>query len=132
MKKILITLFLFLLSSPSFALEKIEYKNLKDGAKIAIEGDSWTAKINKNNKDYFVKKIPEGLSKYSEFYSPEGVFLFSTGTQYEFVHKGSLFGYSNSDLKFYEFNMFNGVLRQRELNEDEVQELFSKYEIVKI
>ena len=79
---------------------------------------------------YFIKRISEGLSKYSEFFSPKGEFIFSTGTQYEFIHEGMLLGYSNTDLKFYEFTINNDIVEQRELLKDEVQSLFPKHKII--
>ena len=43
-----------------------------------------------------------------------------------------LIGYSNYDLKFYEYSLENNILVQRELSYDEVKELFPKYNIIKI
>ncbi len=133
LKKVLIIFLVpFCLSVNAANFQKIEYKNLKDGAKIATDGLNWSTKVNKKLGDYYVKKVSEGMVKYSEFYSPDGKFLFSTGTEYEFIKNGSLIGYSNSDLKFYEFNLVNGILQQRELSIDEVKELFPNYEIITI
>ena len=72
------------------------------------------------------------MSNFSEFYSPAGEFLFSTATEYEFINKGRLIGYSNEDLKFYEFIFQEGLLTQREMTEGEIQELFPKYRIIEI
>ncbi len=131
--KIFVILFSFLLTLPSFALEQIEYKNIKDGSKISFDGINWTEKIKKRNSNYYVKKIPESNTKYSEFYSSQNEFLFSTGCEYEFIHKGSLLGYSNQDLKFYEFTLDNNnILQQRALTQEEVQALFQNYKIVKV
>ena len=130
-KKVLIILLVpFCLSANAADFQKIEYKNLKDGTKIESDGLSWTTKINKKNKNYYVKRIPNSTSKISEFYSPDGNFLFSTGTEYEFIKKGSLIGYSNSNLKFYEFSIIDNFLQQRELIADEVQELFPDYKVI--
>lgn len=120
------------LSTNATDFQKIKYKNLEDGAKISTEGLSWSTKVNKKLRGYYVKKVPEGVAESSEFYSPNGNFLFSTGTQYEFINKGSLIGYSNYDLKFYEFSMKDSVLQQRELLFEEVQDLFPQYQVVKI
>ncbi len=132
MIRIFLTVVSLFIILPSFAMEKIEYKNLKEGSKIVFNNDIWDTKVNKKTNDYFIKRVSEGISKFSEFYSPSGVFLFSTATEYEFINKGRLIGYSNADLKFYEFNLQNGLLSQRELLSDEVQDLFPKYEIIKI
>ena len=134
MKKILFILSLLFLIAPVFAndIQQIKYKNIDNGSKITTDENLWTTKINRKNKNYFIKRISEGNINFSEFYSPQGEFLFSTATNYEFIHKGSLIGYSNNDLKFYEFSMKKGLLEQRELIFEEVQELFPEYKIVKI
>lgn len=123
---------LFSLSVNASEFQDIDYKNLKDNTKIKIENGIWSNKVNKKSVDYYTKKSSGGALNYSEFYSHDNIFLFSTGTQYEFINKGRLIGYSNTDLKFYEFDIKEGMLIQRELLEDEVQELFPKYKIIKI
>lgn len=123
---------LFTLSVNASDFQNIDYKNIKDGAKITCLDGIWTNKTNKKTKDYYIKKVSAGTSNFSEFYSPEGEFLFSTGCQYEFIYNGSLIGYSNSDLKFYEFTIKDNLLEQRELTEDEVQNLFKNFKIIKI
>ena len=117
---------------PAIALENIEYKNIGNEEKIALINGVWSAKLNRKTENYFVKRMSEGVLRFSEFYSPDGTFLFSTGTEYEFIEKGRLIGYSNSDLKFYEYTILNGILEQRELTYEEVQELFPEYKIIKI
>lgn len=130
MKKFLV-LFLLLFVLPCYAVENIEYNNLKPKAKIGYFNNIWTAKVNKTD-DYFVKKISDGISGYTEFYSKGDEFLFSTATQYEFIYKGSLIAYSNNDLKFYEYYFDDNLLNRRELTYAEVSEMFPDYHIVKI
>ena len=93
---------------------------------------TWSFKVPKKSDNYYVKKVSEGFTKFSEFYSSDGIFLFSTATQYEFINNGRLIGYSNLNLKFYEFYLENGLFCQRELALDEIQELFPKYEIIQL
>ena len=131
MKKILLIILTLFLFSPSFASEKISYKNLKNNTKMSFDGTNWTTKINKKTGDYFIKKIADNTG-YSEFFSPTGDFLFSTGSHYDFIQKGSLIGYSNIDLKFYEYFINNEIIEARELSEEEVQTLFPKHQIIKI
>lgn len=128
---LLILSILFCVSVQAEDFEKIKYKNLKDGAKISFDGINWTQKVNKKSGNYYIKKVSEG-TKFSEFYSPNGEFLFSTGSHYEFLKNGSLIGYSNGDLKFYEYRIVNNILESRELNVGEVEELFPKYKVIKI
>lgn len=134
--KIILTLAILIgLEMPGFSADmaKIPYKNINEGARITISNDGTTwVYANKKSPDYFEKKISSGTGSYSEFYSPSGEFLFSTGCQYEFIHNGKLFGYSNADLKFYEFIMDNDVLASRELSEEEILELFNGFKIVRI
>lgn len=132
MVRFFILILSFFILMPCFAIENIDYKNIEDGAKISFDGFNWTSKIKRKDLNYFVKKVSSGTSNFSEFYSPENNFIFSTGTQYEFIHNGSLIGYSNNDLKFYEFDFKDGILTQRELTENEVTSLFPKRKIVKI
>lgn len=127
-----ISILFFCVSVNAAELQQVDYKNLKEGSKIFTDGLNWTQKVDKKSDNYFIKKVSKGEGRFSEFYSKEGNFLFSTATQYEFINNGSLIGYSNSDLKFYEFEVKDSILTQRELTEDEIRELFPDYEIVKI
>lgn len=129
---IVLVLFFTLLSVEAGGCQKIKYKNIKDGAKIIVNESTWSFKVPKKSDNYYVKKVSEGFTKFSEFYSSDGIFLFSTATQYEFINNGRLIGYSNLNLKFYEFYLENGLFCQRELALDEIQELFPKYEIIQL
>lgn len=132
MVRLLILILSLFLCKPCFALENIDYKNIEDGAKITFDGTNWSKKVKRKDANYFVKKVSKGTSGFTEFYNSDDVFVFSTGTQYEFIYKGSLIGYSNNDLKFYEFDIKDDILEQRELTEEEVSKLFPKRKIVKI
>lgn len=136
LNKLIITLVMFLgltLQSFSADVAKIPYKNIPDGGKIVLaeDGTTWTL-AGKKDTNYYLKKVSDGSGNFSEFYSPDGEFLFSTGCQYEFIYNGNLIGYSNADLKFYEFKMNDNLLSQRELSEDEILELFKGFKIVRI
>ena len=135
MKKILLSLivmFATVLCANAEELLQIPYKNIKEESKLRIENDVWTNKINKKEQDYLIKFISDGSGNYSEFYNSDGTYAFSTDCQYEFLHKGDLIGYSNQDLKFYDFTYAEGKLDKRELTEDEISALFPDYKIVKI
>lgn len=132
MNRFFLILFSLLIILPSYALEQIDYKNIKNGKKLTFDGSAWSQKVNKKSDNYFVKKVPEGIMQFSEFYSPQNKFVFSTGCQYEFLYKGKLIGYSNQDLKFYEFTINNEILEQRELQENEISEMFEDFRIIKI
>lgn len=134
MKKILLifTLCLGILSASAKGLENIDYKNIKEGSKLTFSEGIWSNKANKKTETYFIKKISDGTGSYSEFYTPDGDLSFTTGTQYEFLRNGKLIGYSNADLKFYEFGFDGNNLSKSELSEDEIQELFKDFKIIKI
>ena len=111
---------------------QIPYKNIKEESKLKIENGVWTNKVAKKEQDYLIKFISDGSGNYSEFYNSDGSFAFTTDCQYEFLHKGKLIGYSNQDLKFYDFILEDGKVNKRELSVEEVAELFPDYKIVKI
>ena len=134
MKKILSIIFAFclMLSVSAEELANIPYKNIKEEGKIKYVDDVWSDNVTRKDNDYFIKFISAGTGSYSEFYRPDGSFAFNTGCQYEFIYKGDLIGYSNQDLKFYDFIFMEGKLVPRELTPEEVQVLFPDYTIVKI
>ena len=135
MKRLVLSLMILLgfsVAANASELLNIPYKNIKEESKLRIENDVWTNKINKKEQDYLIKLISDGSGNYSEFYNSDGTFAFSTDCQYEFLLKGDLIGYSNQDLKFYDFTYAEGKLNKRELTEDEISALFPDYKIVKI
>lgn len=132
MKKIFIFIVSLFFTLPVLAIEEINYKNIEEGSKVAVINSSWTLKIPKETKIYFIKRVSQEDSKLSEFYSADGKIYFSTGCHYDFIHKGNLIGYSNYEMKFYEFSFNDGDIERRELLYQEVQELFPTYKIVKI
>ncbi len=134
MKKIFYILFAMCLGLSVGAedLQSIPYKNIKEETKLKVFEDTWTSKVERKDNDYFIKFISDGTGSYSEFYNSDGSFAFNTGCQYEFIYKGDLIGYSNQDLKFYDFTLADGELTRRELSLEEVQTLFPDYKIIKI
>ena len=135
MKKIffsLLILFAVALTYSASELLNIPYKNIKEEDKIKLNNDVWTNKISRRDSDYFVKIVSDGTGSYSEFYNSDGTFAFTTGCQYEFLYKGDLIGYSNQDLKFYDFTYADGLLNRRELSVDEIASMFPDFKIIKI
>lgn len=131
-KKIFLTAILSLFICISAMAANIQYENIKDGQSITVKADGLWTISNKKDAVYYTKHISSGTGSYSDFYTPDGELLFSTGTQYEFIYKGNLIGYSNADLKFYQFWMRDGILQQNELTVEEVKSLFKDFEIVNI
>ncbi|MCM1004403.1 MAG: hypothetical protein NC408_08690 [Candidatus Gastranaerophilales bacterium] len=120
------------LSVSAANMNELPYKNIKEGQSLTYSEDGIWKIADKKATNYFTKKISDGTSNFSEFYTPDGRFLFSTGCNYEFIYNGNLIGYSNSELKFYEFTMDNDILQQRELAQDEIESLFKDFKTVKI
>lgn len=132
MKRIFLTIILLLCLDLSVLAENIQYKNIKPDEHLTFTENGQWSLAGKKTADYYIKKISDGTGNYSEFYNPQGEFVFSTGCQYEFIHQGSLIGYSNHELKFYEFSIENGILTQKELDENEVQNLFKDFKMIKV
>lgn len=135
MKRLILSLMIICImaiSANASEILNIPYKNLKEEQKIKIEHDCWTTKVPRRDSFYFIKFISDGSGNYSEFFVSDGQYAFSTGTQYEFIYKGDLIGYSNHDLKFYSFFQTGRGIERRELSKEEVQELFPDYKIIKI
>lgn len=132
MKKFYVLILSMILFCGAVSAEKIQYKNINDGERITFSDLGQWKFADKKTDNYFVKKISDGTGAYSEFYTPQNEFVFSTGCQYEFLYNGSLIGYSNFDLKFYEFVLNNELLEQRELSENEVKELFKNFDIIRV
>ena len=135
MKKIFMSLFIIFsitLCVQAGDVNNIQYKNLKNKTNITynVELDSWSTKIDKKSGNYFTKTAGDGIS--SEFVNPDKTFAFSTGCSYEFLKDKDFIGYSDLDLKFYDFAFIDGELTKRELTEEEVQALFPDFRIIKI
>ena len=135
MRKIFFSLLILsglVLNVQASELLSIPYKGIKEEGKLKIVNDVWTDNVKRRDNDYFIKFISDGTGSYSEFYNADGSFAFTTGCQYEFIKNGDLIGYSNQDLKFYDYTYADGVLSRRELAEEEVQALFPDFKIIKI
>lgn len=137
MKKIFLSLVIMgglLLSAEAASVKNISYDNIKENSKVSYnaELDKWSDNVSRKETDYYKKTISVGSGNYSEFLKTDETLAFSTGCNYEFIKNGDLIGYSNQDLKFYDFAIIDGELTQRELTKDEVQNLFPDFEILLI
>ena len=127
MKKFLLVLFAIsiCLKTAAAEIKNIPYKPLKENCKISVINEVWSKKVAKKTGNYYVKHL-------SDFYNPDETLAFTTDCDYIFLNNGQLLGYSNSDLKFYRFNLNDGLISKTELSEDEIQALFKDYKIIKI
>lgn len=129
--RFLIIFFIISLLSPVFAsdIEKFDYKEIKNDSKITINENGWTQKVSRKNNNYLIKL--ENKNIFSEYYSPYDDTILQTKTNYEFISEGTLYGYSNSDLKLYELILDNNNFIHRELSEDEIALLFPKFKLIR-
>jgi len=124
----------FLFCTQVFALESVQYRNLRNGKWISLSGDNqtWLAKCDKNGTCY-KREILYNDSQGSVYYAKSKEVAFATECQYEFIKNGKLIGYSNTDLTFYDISLnSDSVIEKRPLSYDEVSELFKNYKIIKI
>lgn len=128
---VLFNLLFFSIGVEAEAFEKINYEKLQQSDKIANLQGVWRDKVADNSNNYFVKLFNESDNQ-TLFYSHIDEFSFATHCDYEFIYKGSLIGYSNSMLKFYEFILKDFELFKRELSEDELSEMFPDRMLVKL
>ena len=129
MKKFLLVLVLLsaALSVSAANLSDLPYKNIKDktGISVSDNGQIWSTKFSKKNSSYYIKNG-------DDFCFPDGTLAFSINSPYMFLLDSRLIGYSNSDLKFYEYSLIDGQPEKRELSLDEVKIAFKKHKIIKI
>lgn len=128
MKKFLIIIFLFFISSSVFAsdIKTIQYKNICKKDKLAItETEQWTQKVGRKNTNfYFVND--------TALTSQDETKTIYTGCSYLFVNNGKLIGYSDTDLKFYEFVPSQETISKNELSVKDISELFKDFRIILI
>jgi hypothetical protein len=134
-KKLLLLTTICTLCAPAFAADSISlpYSNLKNGSKITFSenGSIWSY-ANKKSLPILIKQEYSMNKNYIELSSKDGNYWFAIDSQYTFLNKGSLIGYSNSDFKFYEYTIENNTLNKRSLQKDEVQALLKKYKVIAI
>lgn len=119
-----IIIFGFCLSVSAADIKQLPYDEIKDGQKIKpIENQGWTDKVKRKDSESFVKSGTELVSSN---------LVFDTECNYIFINKGRLFGYSETDLKFYEFEQKEENIVKNELNSDDAANLFKDFHIIMI
>ena len=110
----------------------LKYKNigLKDKISYDIQTNTWSKKIDKKNKNYFVKV--KGFGDFYDYLDADKNFAFSTNCEYEFIYNNTLIGYSNRDLKFYEIIYDNNTIGKRALTVEETEALLPDYKIISL
>ena len=110
----------------------LKYKNigLKDKISYDIQTNTWSKKIDKKNKNYFVKV--KGFGDFYDYLDADKNFAFSTNCEYEFIYNNTLIGYSNRELKFYEIIYDNNTIGKRALTVEETEALLPDYKIISL
>ena len=105
----------------------LPYKNLKESIKITVSADSlWTKKVKRKNDNYYVKNDGVLISSVNDN-------IFDTNCSYLFINKGRLLGYSESELKFYEFLLDSERnIQKQELTLKDIAVLFKDFRIILI
>lgn len=128
MKKlfILICMLFFCLNVFASDYKALPYKGIKNESKIKIsDSGTWSAKVNRKDADYFIKRD-------AVLYNQDDSVNFITNCNFMFIDNGRLIGYSDSDLKFYEFMNTSGNIEKNELSLSEIAKLFKDFRIVLI
>lgn len=121
---------LTLLTSFAGDIPGFRYNNIKYKTKLSYNSDNEKWVKGKTSETYFVKT--DGFGEFSAYLNQDGNFAFTTGCEYEFISDGKLYGYSNKDLKFYEFIYSDNSLIKTPLTEENVKTLLPEYKILKI
>jgi len=110
----------------------IKYRNIKvkDSISFNQQTNKWSNIVNRKNDLYFTKI--KGFGDSFDYIYPNKDFAFTTNCEYEFIYLDNLIGYSNKDLKFYEFIYANGRIIKRALDKEEVQKILPNYLIISI
>lgn len=135
MKKFLISLIIIFGTAGlvySSNMPDIKYKNInaKDKITYDISSDTWSKYNNKNNTNYFIKT--KGFGDFYDYLDSEKNFAFTTNSEYEFIYNGTLIGYSNRDMKFYEILYDNKTVGRRALTKEEVEAILPGYKVISL
>ena len=128
MKKLLSIIFVFFISISVYAsdIKNLPYKNIKDNEKIAItKSENWTENVKRKDVKCFIRQ--GALLK-----AQNNSYLINTRCSYLFIVNKKLFGYSPSNLKFYEFIANQGRIVKKELNLFKVASLFKGFHVIAI
>lgn len=133
MKKIILSVLSCIILTLAVSAENmpdLKYKNISNKGKISYSAEtgSWSKNINKKAGNYYIKT--KGFGDYYDYVDSEKNFAFSTNCEYEFIYENRLIGYSNKDMKFYEFSLNNGNLEKKPLSKEDIATIFSDYRVI--
>ena len=129
---ILFALFCFANAVCADNMPNLKYKriNLKDKISYDAQTNTWSHKIDKKSRNYFIKS--QGFGSFYDYVDADKNFAFSTNCEYEFIHNDSLIGYSNRDMRFYEIMYNNKTVEKRPLTKEEAEAILPDYKIISL
>ena len=134
MKKKILFLLIFFWALPAFCenIPGFNPKEIKIKSSIFYNqaDNTWAYKSGKKDSVCYTKKV--GFSEFGDYINSAGDYRFATNCDFDFIHNGRLIGYSNSDLKFYEFEFVNGRIAKTPLLKEEIQLILPEYKIAPI
>lgn len=130
MKKLLLAIFAFCI----FASSASAYTYIKEKEHIFYnpENSSWATNQQTNNDIQLKNKSFIGSGGFVEYYYKDKKLAIGPETNIGFIHDGEFIGINSQELKFYKYVYENNKFVAKELNVDEIQELYPDYSIIRV
>ena len=130
MKKLLLAIFAFCICASSASA----YTYIKEKEHIFYnpENSSWATNQQTNNDIQLKNKSFIGSGGFVEYYYKDKKLAIGPETNIGFIHDGEFIGINSQDLKFYKYVYENNKFVAKELNVDEIQELYPDYSIIRV
>lgn len=130
MKKLLLAIFAFCICVSSASA----YTYIKEKEHIFYnpENSSWATNQQTNNDIQLKNKSFIGSGGFVEYYYKDKKLAIGPETNIGFIHDGEFIGINSQELKFYKYVYENNKFVAKELNVDEIQELYPDYSIIRI
>ena len=130
MKKLLLAIFAFCICVSSASA----YTYIKEKEHIFYnpENSSWATNQQTNNDIQLKNKSFIGSGGFVEYYYKDKKLAIGPETNIGFIHDGEFIGINSQDLKFYKYVYENNKFVAKELNVDEIQELYPDYSIIRV
>ena len=130
MRKLLLAIFAFCI----FASSASAYTYIKEKEHIFYnpENSSWATNQQTNNDIQLKNKSFIGSGGFVEYYYKDKKLAIGPETNIGFIHDGEFIGINSQELKFYKYVYENNKFVAKELNVDEIQELYPDYSIIRV
>lgn len=130
MKKLLLAIFTFCICVSSASA----YTYIKEKEHIFYnpENSSWATNQQTNNDIQLKNKSFIGSGGFVEYYYKDKKLAIGPETNIGFIHNGEFIGINSQELKFYKYVYENNKFVAKELNVDEIQELYPDYSIIRV